>query len=88
MFEIFHLPSCDGRGEYDRFVKAPEGIGSDEAKRIINAEIQRANEEDERNEGQCDDGLPVEESIKASLAKKGFEFFSPTKTLCWDEVPR
>lgn len=92
MAEILQLPSCEGRGEYDCFVKAPEGMAAEEAKRIVNAEIKRANDEDSRNgesgDGGCDDGLCVEESIKAALGKVGFEFFKPTMTYCWDEVVR
>ncbi len=87
MAVILHLPSCEGRGEYDRFVKAPEGMSEEEAIRIVETEIKRANEEDARNpEGGCDDGLGVEESIKSGIAKHGLVFFKPTMTsMCWDE---
>lgn len=92
MAEILQLPSCEGRGEYDRFVKAPEGMSAEAARQIVNAEIKRANDENECNSesgpGGCDDGLTVEDSIKAALSKVGFEFFKPTMTYCWDEVIR
>ena len=91
MAVILHLPSCEGHGEYDRFVKAPEGMSEEEAVRIVETEIKRANQEDARNcegtgDGGCDDGLSVEESIKAGIAKLGLEFFKPTMTsMCWDQ---
>lgn len=86
---ILHLPSRDGHGEYDLFVFAPAEMEQEEAVRIVNAEIGRANAEDARNcdkggEG-CDDGLCVEDSIKTNLTKQGFVFVKPRMTYCWDE---
>ena len=86
--EFLHLPSAEGHGEYDLYVLAPEGMGAEAAKTRINMEIARANSENARNDmGFCDDGQMVEESIKAALAKEGFEFIKPTMTNCWDECP-
>lgn len=84
---LLHLPSCDGTGEYDLLVKAPLGMTAEAAKKRVEVEIQRANEEDDRNENGCDDGSPVEDSIKAALTMDGFTFVKPPLTACWDEVP-
>ncbi len=90
MAQILRLPSCEGRGEYDRFVRAPKGMSEAEAIELVNAEITRANAEDARNcemvGGGCDDGLCVEESLLVALSKVGFVFFKPSLTLCWDAV--
>lgn len=89
MHQVLQLPSAEGRGgEYDLFVRAPAGMSLAEALDTINAEVKRVNEEDKRNGDACDDGLCVEDSLKACLIGKGFEFFKPAQTLCWDEVPR
>lgn len=89
---ILHLPSCAGHGEYELYAKAPDGMPAEEALRVANAEIKRANDEDLRNgelgKSGCDDGLCVEDSIKTALTKLGFAFFKPIMTHCWDEVVR
>jgi hypothetical protein len=88
MRQVIFMPSANGHGEYDRYLFAPEGMGADDAKQRINTEIVRLNTEAAQNGEVCDDGLDVEESLKATLEQLGFEFFRPAVTHYWDEVPR
>jgi len=86
--EILHLPSAEGHGEYDLYVRAPDGMSADNARERVNTEITRANREDRENaNGGCNDGHSVEDSLKAVLSTEGFEFFKPAMTRCWDENP-
>lgn len=85
---LLHLPSCQGSGgEYDLLVQAPLGMTLAAAKDRVSTEIWRANEEYARNEsGNCDDGLGVEDSLKAALTLEGFTFVKPPMTGCWNEL--
>ena len=88
---VVFLPSSVSNGapgELDIFAFAPSGMQTYTAKRIVQCEILRANTEDARNiktGGGCNDGLCVEESIRTSLEAKGFVFFTPVISTCWDE---
>lgn len=87
MREILLLPSAFGHGEHDLFVKAPTDMAVDVAKGFVEEEIRRANKENAENEGGgCNDGRSVEDSIRSVLIKRGFEFFTPVQTMCWDEA--
>lgn len=65
------------------FAMLPAGMDSEDAKALAMAATSDANKEDGRNcerspfDGGCDDGLCVEESIKARLTPLGFEFVDP-----------
>ncbi len=83
---VVHLPSAFGHGEYELFAMAPAGMESEQARLCVNDEIGRANQEDlDNRNGGCNDGLPVETFLKTELTKKGFVFFTPVQTHCWDE---
>jgi len=86
---FIRIPSISGESLHDLFTTAPEGLSPERALELINAEIFRANEEDSQSpDGGCLDGLSVEESLKRTLTEKGFVFFEPLESACWDdEVP-
>lgn len=85
--KIFVMPSVDG-SEYDMAVMAPVGMGAVQARKLIEAEIARANIEDSQSaDGCCLDGSSVGESISKALKKKGFDSVKPITTICWDAIP-
>jgi hypothetical protein len=70
----------------DFFAIAPAGMSIDEAIEKADEVIMAANIEDAANEeGGCDDGLTVEESIKRRLGEIGFVFPEIRSTIAWDD---
>jgi hypothetical protein len=82
--KLLRRPSIDGE-EYELVAVLPAGMSVDEGVTLANQIILEANREDHVNEGSCDDGLPVETSIKNRLQAKGFAFPDVGVTQCWDE---
>lgn len=82
--KLLRLPSLDGAA-YELLAVLPAGMSVDDGLSLANQIILEANREDHVNEGTCDDGLPVETSIKNRLRANGFLFPEVGVTQCWDE---
>jgi len=85
--QLIRLPTVDPQFANDLFVLPPIGMDVSEAVREVERIIVTANIEDAANEnGGCDDGLTVGESVKRRLGELGFGFPEVTETIKWDAV--
>ena len=71
-----------------KYAFAPDGMSHHEAKTLVESFIGAANREDAANaddNGGCDDGLCVEDSINRRMGEAGFIFPEVVTTVAWDK---